>query len=251
MKSLCQFFAFAAAATCALAAGQPAEAARHPLVWDAMEKTVEARTGEAAADFVFKATNTSDRPVTILSVQPSCGCTVVDLPASPWVLAPGASGSLTATVEFNGKDGSLTKSLFVDSTAGAQTLVMQIKLPPMDATARLRNQEIARADRQAVFRGSCVECHSVPAFRRTGEELFRAACLNCHTQTGRASMVPDLLVARERRNAEWWRKWITEGRTGTLMPAFAEKNGGPLTEAQIDSLVEFALSHLPTESRTN
>ena len=251
MKTLCQLFTFVGAAAFTLAADQPVGVERHPIVWDAMEKTVEARPGDGAADFVFKATNTSDRPVTIESVRPSCGCTVVDLPAAPWVLAPGASGSLTATVDFSGKEGSLTKSLLVESKAGAQTLMMQIKLPHMDGAARARNQELARADRQAVFRGDCAACHSVPAFGRTGEELFRAACLNCHTATDRASMVPDLLVAREPRNADWWRTWITQGREGTLMPAFSDKRGGPLTAAQIESLVEFALTHLPTEPRTN
>jgi mono/diheme cytochrome c family protein len=81
--------------------------------------------------------------------------------------------------------------------------------------------------------------------------LFRAACEVCHTASHRASMVPDLLVAREHRDASWWRAWITEGKSGSLMPAFAQKNGGPLTEAQIASLVEFALTHLPTEARGN
>src|SRR5258708_36389159 len=103
-------------------------AEKNPLVWDAMEKTIEAKEGDAAANFVFKATNTSERPITISNVRPSCGCTVVDLPAMPWVLAPGASGLLPATVDFTGKDGTLTKSLFVDSSAGPQTLLMHIKL---------------------------------------------------------------------------------------------------------------------------
>ena len=64
-------------------------------------------------------------------------------------------------------------------------------------------------------------------------------------------MVPDLLVARDQRDAAWWRGWITDGKDGTLMPAFGKTHDGPLTDAQIDSLVEFALSHLPTEARTN
>jgi hypothetical protein len=64
-------------------------------------------------------------------------------------------------------------------------------------------------------------------------------------------MVPDLLIARERRDSAWWQRWIAEGKEGTLMPAFAQARGGPLTEAQVASLVEFALSHLPTEPRKN
>ena len=62
-------------------------------------------------------------------------------------------------------------------------------------------------------------------------------------------MVPDLLVARETRDATYWTKWISEGREGSLMPAFAATHGGPLSDAQIASLVEFALRQLPTAPR--
>jgi mono/diheme cytochrome c family protein len=172
------------------------------------------------------------------------------MPVIPWVLAPGASGSLPATVDFTGKDGLLTKTLFVETSAGPQTLTMHIKLPPMDGDERQHNQAAARADRQAVFRGDCVQCHVIPAMGRTGEELFHAACLNCHAASGRASMVPDLLVARTPRDAAWWRTWITEGREGTLMPAFA-KPRGILTEAEIESIVAFAIAKLPTAPRSN
>ena len=209
MKPLRPLFALLGLTVTAVAADPSATVDRNPIVWDAMEKTAEAKAGEGAADFVFKATNTSSRPVTIISVHPSCGCTVVDLPAAPWVLAPGASGNLPATVDFSGKDGALTKSLFVESSAGAQTLLIHIKLPPADPEARAKNQALAKADRQAVFRGECASCHVIPGFRRTGEELFRGVCLNCHTTLERASMVPDLFSARGHRDAAWWRTWIT------------------------------------------
>ncbi len=243
-------FVLAGVLASAMAADRPDANRPHPITWDAMEKTVVAKTGDSAAAFVFTAINTSDRPVTISAVRPSCGCTVVELPTIPWVLAPGASGSLPATVDFTGKDGTLTKSLFIETSAGPQTLTLRVKLPPMDENVRQKNQEAARADRQAVFRGGCVQCHVIPALGKTGEDLFRAACLNCHTPTGRASMVPDLFTARTHRDAAWWRTWISDGRDGTLMPAFA-KPRGILTKAEIDSLVAFALKQLPTEPRTN
>ena len=33
------------------------------------------------------------------------------------------------------------------------------------------------------------------------------------------------------------------------MPAFAQSQGGPLTDQQIESLIEFALASLPTQPR--
>jgi mono/diheme cytochrome c family protein len=250
MKPLCSLLILAGLLRLAAGPGRAEEPRPHPLRWDALEKTVEAARGDQAAEFVFNVTNVSDHAVTITSVRPSCGCTVVALPAIPWVLAPGAGGRLPATVDFTGKDGTLTKSLYVETSAGPQELTMTIKLPPPDQNARLNNQAMARANRQAIFRGSCVQCHVIPAVGKTGEELFRTACVICHTPAGRASMVPDLFTARSHRDAAWWRDWITHGRDGSLMPAFG-KPSGILSEPEIESLVEFALSHLPTEPRTN
>lgn len=227
----------------------PLGAGRPPLVWDALEKTNEPKSGESAARFVFHVTNRSSRAVTITNVRPSCGCTVVEAPPSPWVLAPGAKGELTAIVDFRGKDGELAKSLFVATNEGLQTLTMRVKVPPMDETARRANQQLAQIDRQAVFQGDCAVCHAAPATGLYGESLFHAACGSCHLSPHRASMVPDLLVAREKRDAVWWTKWVAEGKDGTLMPAFAEQRGGPLSPGQVESLVEYVLANLPTEPR--
>src|SRR5438046_2172793 len=98
------------------------EPARHPLVWDAMEKTSEPKATESAAQFVFQVKNASAEPVVITQVRPSCGCTTVDLPEIPWMLEPGAGGTVRAAVDFRGKEGTLDKALFVASSAGAQTL---------------------------------------------------------------------------------------------------------------------------------
>ncbi len=221
------------------------------IVWDATEKTVAPQPGDGAVDFIFKATNASAETITIYDAVPSCRCTSVDLPVTPWILAPGASGRLTATVDFSGKEGELTKSVLVESSAGAQTLMLHVKIPPPNEAMREANRKLAASNRQAVFHGECAACHVPPIDAKTGEDLFFTACAVCHASPNRASMVPDLRVARDHRDAAWWRTWISQGRDGSLMPAFAAKKGGPLTDAQVDSLVEFALSHLPTEPRKN
>ena len=64
-------------------------------------------------------------------------------------------------------------------------------------------------------------------------------------------MVPDLKVARAVRDAAFWEKWIGEGKEGSLMPGFARKHGGPLSPEQIASLVEYALTRLPTAPARN
>lgn len=245
MKTFRQFLAFALVAA-AVAVGATSTPA-HPLVWDATEKTLDAKPGDGVAQFSFTVTNHADHAVTIAAVRPSCHCTVVGMPSTPWKLAPGASGSMDVVVDLRGKEGSVTKTLEVDSTEGLQTLFVTVNIPVPDELRREENQRLAQANRQAVFRGDCATCHVAPIGTKTGAELFQAACTICHVAPRRASMVPDLLVARDHRDAAFWRKWIGEGKEQTLMPAFAQDHGGPLTPAQIESLVDFAVRNLPTE----
>lgn len=251
-RTLRWMLAVVAAALGAMAAVpsvDPESAAPHPLVWDAMERVITPAPGESSAGFQFDVTNVSDGPVTIEQIRPTCGCTVAEMPSSPWVIAAHGRGSFFGTIEFRGKEGEFSKAIFVNSTAGTQMLRVTVKIPVIDAVTRRRNQELAKADRQAVFHGDCAKCHAAPAEGLTGSQLFIAACGVCHLTDRRAEMVPDLLVARQPRNAEYWRKWIREGKDGTLMPAWAKERGGPLTPEQIESLVEFAVRTLPTEPR--
>lgn len=215
----------------------------HPLKWDALQKVHQAKPGEERADYVFSATNRATHPVEIMQVQPSCGCTVAQLPERPWILPPGGTGSFVATLDFKGKTGRVAKTLIVESSHGNQTLTVVVEIPEPDHAARLRNQELARANRQLVFQNDCASCHAAPLTGKTGAELFGLACGICHLAAERAAIVPDLHAVREARDEAYWRKWISEGKDGTLMPAFAQKHGGPLDDAQIGSLVEYLTKH--------
>lgn len=204
-----------------------------------------------SAKFQFKVVNKSSEPVEVLRIEPSCGCTVVEMPSTPWILAPGAEGAFTADVDYRGKLGQFSKSIYIHSIAGSQVLHVTIQIPDTEENRRTRNQQLALADRQGVFHGECANCHVVPTVGKTGESLFQTACGICHDANPRASMVPDLRVARDPRDAAYWEKWISEGKEHTLMPAFAAKRGGPLTTDQIASLIEYALARLPTRPQPN
>jgi mono/diheme cytochrome c family protein len=226
-------------------------AADAPLRWDAMEKRAEPKFEDGIVTFEFNVTNTADHPVKIYYIRATCGCTTVDAPPMPWTLAPGAHGVVKATVDFRGKEGEIAKQLLVGTVEVTQTLTMTVKVPPMSLEMREQNRAIAAANRQKVFQGECAACHATPTERRISDDLFAAACAICHESKHRASMVPDLAVAREKRDAAWWTHWIEDGREGTLMPGFAQKNGGPLTQSQIESLVDYLLSNFPTEPKAN
>jgi mono/diheme cytochrome c family protein len=52
-------------------------------------------------------------------------------------------------------------------------------------------------------------------------------------------MVPDLHQLPVATSEEYWRAAISAGKPGTLMPAFAVAQGGPLNEIQIASLAAY------------
>lgn len=214
------------------------------LKFDATSKSVELKQGETKGIFQFALTNVSKDTVTITSVHTSCGCTAGKLPHSPWVLAPGDSGFVDFTMDMTGKSGKVTKTATIASSAGPFILTLTSMAQPPDPTVmragdRTKNLQVAAADRQAVFRNDCATCHVHPAVGKTGKVLFDAACGICHDAEHRASMVPTLRDPKRATDVNYWTKWISEGRDGSLMPAFALKNGGILTDAQIGSLVAY------------
>ncbi|MBM3840849.1 MAG: DUF1573 domain-containing protein [Verrucomicrobia bacterium] len=213
------------------------------LVWDATSKTYNAQKGETNVLMAFNLTNTAPSEVAVNAVRTSCGCTIAKLPTLPWRLAAGASGQLEIRVDLRGKRGLLSKIVSVDSTAGLSLLTVNVNIPEPDP--RELNQMMALADRQAVFRGDCATCHVHPTLGKTGEALYKTACGICHEAEHRASMVPDLkaLSMTKPTDKNYWDNWVRFGRPGTLMPAFTKAAGGPLDDAQIQSLVTFLSDH--------
>jgi mono/diheme cytochrome c family protein len=226
------------------AAGQP-----HPLVWDAEVKEYIAQPGDTNANFTFNLTNASPSEVTIERVQTSCGCTVAKLPSQPWKLAPGTNGQIEVTVDLRGKRGQFSKMVYVYSSAGTKNLTVKVNVPdapPGPGGDRARNMQIATADRQAVFKAGCADCHSKPAVGRKGKELYAGVCGVCHDAEHRATMVPDLHNLNHSTDRIFWKVWISQGKVGSLMPAFAQTQGGPLSDEQIDSLVDYLAENVPS-----
>ena len=183
-------------------------------------------------------------PVTILSVRPSCGCTTAELPPTPWTIAPGTNGQIRLSVNLLGKSGTLFKTVNVSTDKGSKTLMLRINIlppviPKMTEAERARDLAAARIDRQAVFQGDCARCHLKNIQGKYGKPLFDSVCAICHEAEQRAAMVPDLHNLKTPTNNEFWRTWIAHGKAGSLMPAFATSDGGPLTDIQIASLAAY------------
>ena len=192
------------------------------------------------------ATNTVVRPapVTVLDVHPSCGCTTAKLPPLPWELSPGTNAQVEFTVNLAGRMGTLLKTANFRTDRGYKALLFKITIlpaviPTQTEVERARALQMAKMDRQAIFRGDCVNCHAKNTEGKYGKPLYDSVCAICHDSKARASMVPDLHNIKTTTNAEFWRTWVAHGKPGTLMPAFSKSDGGPLSDIQVASLVQY------------
>jgi mono/diheme cytochrome c family protein len=221
------------------------------IAWDGLIKATDATNGQDFARFTFSFTNVSAGNVTILTVHPSCGCTTAELPPVPWTLPAGTNGQIKLSVNLAGKIGTLFKSVNISTDKGSKNLMLRINvlLPPppkpMSEEERAMGVAAAKIDRQAVFKGDCASCHVKNIEGKYGQLLFTAICAICHEATPRASMVPDLHNLKDPTSEEFWRTWITAGKAGTLMPAFATSQGGPLNDLQIASLAAYLNAIIP------
>ena len=247
------------------------------IAWDATLKAVDAVEGSDFARFTFSFTNiavvtdltlvtnrtenstnvvavtnsvTPDN-VTILNVHPGCGCTTAELPPVPWTIPPGGSGEMKFSVNLAGKQGTLFKTVTITTDKGRRDLMLRINLTPppvihMSEEQKAAGIAAAKVDRQAVFKGDCASCHLKNVEGRHGQELYKNACGICHDAEHRATMVPDLAKLTVPTSEEFWRTWITFGKPGSLMPAFASSQGGPLNDLQIASLAQYLAAVHPS-----
>lgn len=85
--------------------------------------TIAEDGGPVTHEFVF--TNSSTRPVKILTVQASCGCTTPGWSKDP--VAPGKTGFIQASYNPKGRPGFFNKSLTVTTDLEASPIILQIK----------------------------------------------------------------------------------------------------------------------------
>lgn len=226
------------------------------LAWDALTKSTDAPADQEQVHFVFSFTNISSGNVTILDARGSCSCTAMELPQRPWIIPPGTNGQIGATVDLRGKSGTLFKSITVSTDKGSKILMMQINMlppvvPQLTDEERAKGIAAAKVDRQAVFRGDCVKCHANNIEGKYGKPLYDSVCGICHDAEHRDTMVPDLHHLKTPTNDEFWRTWIAHGKPGSLMPAFATSDGGPLTDIQISSLALYLNAAIPSQVPVN
>lgn len=109
-----------------------AETCLGALVWGTKDLALKTAVGQQTAEAVFPFRNAGDRPVRILSLDPSCGCMVAE--PGKWVYAPGESGEIRVQMALAGYVGHLRRSVAVETDDAAEkyfelTLTLDIPEP--------------------------------------------------------------------------------------------------------------------------
>jgi hypothetical protein len=102
------------------------------LSWEALAVDRVAELGAPSIEIVFRFKNAGNAPVTITSVQTSCGCTSTALTKKDY--APGESGELTVMYRFAGQVGPQEKIVTVttsDAPDRPTLLALRVKIPEL------------------------------------------------------------------------------------------------------------------------
>ncbi len=123
---------FARLVLACIALGSLAGTARATLTWSSTKVEAAAKGGQETFDTVFNFKNTGDKPVKIISVQTSCGCTTATLAKTTY--APGESGELKAEIDLRNRTGWQEKTITVttdDAPASPVTLNLRVNIPQL------------------------------------------------------------------------------------------------------------------------
>jgi mono/diheme cytochrome c family protein len=183
-------------------------------------------TNENKAEHVFEISNGGDEDLLIEKLVGSSG--TIKAVVSSSRLKPGEEGSIRVIVDLRGKQGIYSKTMDVytnDPVTPVTTLSVRISVKDRVHLNQYKATQI--------FAGNCRTCHVDEGTGKTGWELFKADCFMCHN-AGRNTC----LSTMSKRPGEEVLKSIKEGVPNTIMPGFDSRNGGPLDDAQIKSLID-------------
>lgn len=184
-------------------------------------------------EFSWAYHNDGKAPITIIAMNPSCGCTASV--ADSKRVEPGATGALHIIYDPAGQSGDVRKTLTIvtDDPLHPRT-ILTILAKVLSTDDEVLPNGHPRFSGQSLLMGSCASCHAAPAQGKTGAALFQAVCAMCHGKTG-----DGLLTFVLSHDDPALAQIIAYGTANPKMPGFSELMGGPLDDAQVASLVKF------------
>jgi mono/diheme cytochrome c family protein len=190
-------------------------------------------------------TNSGNETLLFNSIRPSCGCTVADLPKRKY--EPGKKGVLKITLDTIGKIGDIRKTIEVETNSTNQNPVELILWAEIVEHPSPEKMAMMREMSGNIFKGDCRSCHVNRGIGKLGAALYEADCAMCHGPVGGdekhhpAQKFTNNYVERiTRKQLEQWIVYGTPDESKKhMMPGFHTKEGGPLSDEQVKSLVTY------------
>lgn len=189
------------------------------------------KEGEAAiATFLIR--NNSTKPIQLVDIQASCGCTAAE--PDSYMINPGEFTQLKVAVDTSAKQFDIKKTVFVTDSLGNTAkalLVFNVVENP---------HAVMQGKVKGVFGGQCASCHFEPLVGvMTPDKLYEVGCAMCHGVDAAGAYAPSL---QGMTSLAGLRHAIAHGVGKPQMPGFAEVNGGPLSYEQIEGLAEWLMA---------
>lgn len=189
--------------------------------------------------------NLGGQPLLIHKVEASCGCTVPTLHKT--LLQPSEHTWIDVNIDTSLKLGDMKKTLTVwsnDPTHRQEELILLATVVASNQPKVLQQTHpaINPKNRLALFEGSCRSCHVDKGVGKSGQALYLADCGMCHGAKAEGGVAPALNKTNynDPLVREAMKRIIANGSpTSPSMPPFSNQHGGPLSEAQIESLLNY------------
>ncbi|CAN5428647.1 hypothetical protein BH10BAC5_BH10BAC5_17510 [soil metagenome] len=200
--------------------------------------------------YEFPFSNTGNQELVITNVTTSCGCTAATS-GDKTNFAAGESGVIKITFNSNGKQGHIEKTVMIESNDPVSpqmilTLFFDVAIPTD------MSNHMMFSSNQSIFEGVCADCHVTKGIGKIGKDLYDNDCAICHgdAKDHKPHEAIDKNSTKKYTDEQLF-DYISNGSVTqpTMMPGFHKKNGGPLTDEEISSLVTYIRSDLSVDSQ--
>jgi hypothetical protein len=172
--------------------------------------------------------NTGPEPLIIRKIGHSCGC--IATAASGTTIAPGAKGTIAIRFDTKFLKGSVVKFVYVfTNDPRYNPAILKIKANVTD------DYHTTKYPADKIFYEPCARCHVSKGVGLKGRSLFYADCLMCHRQGVAGPSLTDLT----KLSGPQLKDRIESGKAGSKMAPFSISRGGPLNDAEVNSIVEY------------
>ncbi len=236
-------------------AAEPAAAAGPRITVDEVDYQFGQVPQDRAVEHVFKVLNTGTKPLVITRVSTSCGCTAAMMESS--VIDPGQTGRLRVSFNPHGQKQSVTRTVTIHSNDPERPTLpikisAQVAVPGESTKAPAPVKRAHPPEAKLELKAACLKCHGPGSPSQKGAKLFASACSACHGASGQGIAIdreiigpPLRLVSTTVKTPAGITQVIAAGTGHPRMPGYAKAYGGPLTDAQVASLVDLIIKGFP------